>query len=556
VETFPYLSVLTFLPMVGALVIFFIPHISQSTARTVALVSALASFVVSILAFLRFDPNAPFDANSPVPLQERINWGREVGASYFLGVDGIAILLVLLTTLISVIAIVWSWDTVNTRTREYYIALLLLETGMLGVFVALDLFLFYIFWELVLIPMALIIGIWGSSNRVYAAIKFFLYTLFGSLLMLVGIVATYWAYYQQTGELTLSVLDLQQGTYGTTFQIWVFLAFFIAFAVKVPLFPFHTWLPDAHVEAPTAASVILAAVMLKMGGYGFLRFNLPLFEEGTYFWQPWIIGLSVVAVIYGSLVALVQPDMKKLVAYSSVSHMAFVTLGIFVLNIQGMDGAMLVMLAHGFNTGALFLLIGVIYERAHTRLIARFSGLAAVIPTWAGMFVLFMFASIGLPGLSGFAGEFLVALGTFHYNPVLAAITFSVVIFSAWYMMYLTQRVVWSRPKGVLPDPGDGAMTPAEAALLAASDHGHGHGHAVPTISGASQEHHDDHGHGHGAESDVPGEERQVWPDLTRKELLTLLPLVVLTIYVGVYPQSVLNICEPALQRILDMVVR
>ncbi|MBL8127529.1 MAG: NADH-quinone oxidoreductase subunit M, partial [Chloroflexia bacterium] len=293
-ETFPYLSVLTFLPMVGALVILFIPHISQSTARTVALMSALGSLLVSILAFLRFDPRAPFDASGPVPLQERISWGREVGASYFLGVDGIAMLLILLTTIISAIAIIWSWDTINTRTREYYIALLLLETGMLGVFVSLDLFLFYIFWELMLIPMALLIGIWGSTNRVYAAVKFFLYTLFGSLLMLVGIVATYWSYYQQTGELTLSVLDLQQGTYGTNFQIWVFLAFFIAFAVKVPLFPFHTWLPDAHVEAPTAASVILAAVMLKMGGYGFLRFNLPLFEEGTRFWQPWVIALSVI----------------------------------------------------------------------------------------------------------------------------------------------------------------------------------------------------------------------------------------------------------------------
>ena len=542
--------------MVGALVIFLIPHISQSMARTIALISALGSLLVSILAYLRFDPNAPFDASGAVPLQERINWGREVGASYFLGVDGIAMVLILLTTIISAIAIVWSWDTVNVRTREYYIALLLLETGMLGVFVSLDLFLFYIFWELMLIPMALLIGIWGSSNRVYAAVKFFLYTLFGSLLMLVGIVATYWSYYQQTGELTLSVLDLEKGTYGTTFQIWVFLAFFIAFAVKVPLFPFHTWLPDAHVEAPTAASVILAAVMLKMGGYGFLRFNLPLFEQGSLFWQPWIIALSVIAVIYGALVALVQPDMKKLVAYSSVSHMAFVTLGIFVMNIQGLDGAMLVMVAHGFNTGALFLLIGVIYERAHTRLIAKFSGLAAVIPTWAGMFVLFMFASIGLPGLSGFAGEFLVALGTWNYNPVLAAITFSVVIFAAWYMMYMTQRVVWGRPKGVLPDPHDGALTPTEAALLASHDHGHGHGHAVPTISGASQDHHDDHGHGGAAVSEVPGEERQIWPDLTLKELLTLVPLVVLTIYVGVYPQSVLNICEPALQRILDMFVR
>jgi len=563
VDTFPYLSVLTFLPMLGALIIFLIPHISQHAARSIALISALGSFVISLVIYAGFDPLAPFDASGPVPFQERIEWGREVGASYFLGVDGIAVLLILLTTLISVIAIIWSWDTVNTRTREYYIAVLLLETGMLGVFVALDLFLFYIFWELMLIPMALLIGIWGSSNRVYAAVKFFLYTLLGSLLMLVGIVATYWSYYQQTGTLTLNVLELQNGEYGHTFQIWVFLAFFIAFAVKVPLFPFHTWLPDAHVEAPTAASVILAAVMLKMGGYGFLRFNLPLFPDGTYFWQPAIIALSVIAVIYGALVALVQPDMKKLIAYSSVSHMAFVTLGIFVLNIQGLDGAMLVMLAHGFNTGALFLLVGVIYERAHTRLIAKFSGLAGVIPIWSGLFVLFMFASIGLPGLSGFAGEFLVALGAWNYSPWVAAITFSVVIFAAWYMMFMTQRVVWSRPKGALPDPGDGALTPTEAAVLAArSDHGHGHddhgghghGMSVPSISGASHDHHEDEWHTD-AVSDVPGEERQVWPDITRKEALTLVPLVLLTIYIGVYPQAVLNICEPALQRILDMVV-
>ena len=593
-ETFPYLSVLTFLPMLGALVIFFIPHISQGAARTIALISAIGSLVVSVLMAARFDPHAPFEAGVTVPFQERIDWGREVGASYFLGVDGISVLLILLTTLISVIAIVWSWDTVNTRTREYYIAMLLLETGMLGVFVSLDLFLFYIFWELMLIPMALLIGIWGSANRVYAAVKFFLYTLFGSLLMLVGIVATYWAYYQQTGVLTLDVLQLQQGEYGRTFQIWVFLAFFVAFAVKVPMFPFHTWLPDAHVEAPTAASVILAAVLLKMGGYGFLRFNLPLFEEATRFWQPWIIALSVIAVIYGALVALVQPDMKKLIAYSSVSHMAFVTLGTFVLNIQGMDGAMLVMLAHGFNTGALFLLVGVIYERAHTRLIAKFSGLAAVIPTWAGFFVLFMLASIGLPGLAGFAGEFLVALGAWNYRPWVAAITFSVVIFAAWYMMWMTQRVVWGRPKGVLPDPGDGALTPSEAAMLAfagahAAPHGAsgtqahaadvGHGATLvttfPRMAGGAEdgEEHSpeaagpeeapqryefeeafEHGWRPGPGSEVPGEERQIWPDLTLKEALTLLPLAVLTIYVGVYPQSVLNICEPALQRILAMV--
>jgi NADH-quinone oxidoreductase subunit M len=561
VTNFPYLSALTFLPMLGALVIFFIPRISQGAARSIALLTSLGSLLISLVVLFRFDPQAPFEAGVTVPFQERIEWGREIGASYFLGVDGIAVLLIALTTLISVIAIIWSWDTVNTRVRVYYIALLLLETGMLGVFVALDLFLFYIFWELMLIPMALLIGIWGSTNRVYAAVKFFLYTLFGSLLMLVGIIATYWAYYQQTGTLTLDVLQLMQGGYDTTFQIWVFLAFFIAFAVKVPLFPFHTWLPDAHVEAPTAASVILASVMLKMGGYGMLRFNLPLYPDATRFWQPWVIALSVIAILYGAFVALVQPDMKKLIAYSSVSHMAFVTLGIFVLNIQGSDGAMLVMLAHGFNTGALFLLVGVIYERAHTRLIANFSGLAAVIPTWAGFFVLFMLASIGLPGLSGFTGEFLVALGAWNYSPWIAAPTFAVVIFAAWYMMWLTQRVVWGRPKGVMPDPGDGALTPTEAALLASAgpahsqSHAAGHGDAfgapIPRISGGSQEYapeeHSpsapdpsdaparyDQGWHPTAQSEVPGEQRQIWPDLTLKEMLTLLPLAILTIYVGV----------------------
>lgn len=582
--SFPYLSVMTFLPMLGALLLFFIPHVSQQTARVIALLTALGSLLISIILLLRFDPLAPFDSTSTVPFQERFDWGREIGASYFLGIDGIALLLIVLTTLICVLAIIWSWDTVNTRTREYYIAVLLLETGMLGVFVSLDMFLFYIFWELMLIPMALLIGIWGSTNRVYAAVKFFLYTLFGSLLMLVGIVATYWAYYQETGTLTLNVLQLAEGHYGREFQIWVFLAFFIAFAVKVPLFPFHTWLPDAHVEAPTAASVILAAVMLKMGGYGLLRFNLPLYPDATRFWQPWIVLLSVIGILYGAFVALVQPDMKKLIAYSSVSHMAFVTLGIIVLNIQGLDGAMLVMLAHGFNTGALFLLVGVVYERAHTRLIANFSGLAAVLPAWSGFFVLFMLASIGLPGLSGFTGEFLVALGTWNYRPWVAVPTFAVVIFAAWYMMWLTQRVVWGRPKGVLPDPGDGALTPTEKAWLAVAGAGAGHGHGpTPALAGAGghgqtfsvaaeqiaggqeerspdapdpgaspeAQHYDWHT---GAGSQVPGEQRQIWPDLSFKEAITLIPLAILTIAVGLYPQGVLNICEPALQRILDMV--
>jgi NADH-quinone oxidoreductase subunit M len=544
VESFPILSVIAYLPLLGALIIFFIPHVTRETARLVALVTALGSFVLSVLLLIAFDPNAPFEADQPVPFQEKIDWLPSVGASYFMGVDGIAVLLIVLTTLLSLIAIVWSWDTINRRTREYYIALLLLETGMLGVFMALDLFLFYIFWELMLIPMALLIGIWGSANRVYAAVKFFLYTLFGSLLMLVGIVATYQWYFANTGnERTLNVLELAQGDYPLTFQFWVFAAFFIAFAVKVPMFPFHTWLPDAHVEAPTAASVILAAILLKMGGYGMLRFNLPLFPEGSQTWAPWVIFLSVIAILYGAFVALVQPDMKKLVAYSSVSHMGFVTLGIFVFNLQGLDGAMMVMLAHGFNTGALFLLVGVVYERAHTRLISAYSGLATRMPIYSAFFMLFMLASIGLPGLSGFVGEFLVAVGAWLHSPLVAIFTFSVVIVAAWYMMWLFQRVVFGRAPGELPDPHDVELTDEERAELAAAGAHHGgHGHGAPLpVSGGSHDH--DAGH-HGGRAEV-------WPDLTLKEGLTLVPLAVLTIVTGIFPGPIFAIVEPALERIL-----
>jgi NADH-quinone oxidoreductase subunit M len=464
-DSFPILSLTAYAPAVAGLLILLFPRFQQQEARMVALIGSLVSFALSIVMLVDFDKNAEFQ------YQEHRNWLSGIGSSYHMGVDGIALLLIVLTTLISVIAIVWSWDTVQSRQREYYIAILLLETGMLGVFMALDLFLFYIFWELMLIPMALLIGVWGSANRVYAAIKFFIYTLVGSLLMLIGIVATYQAFYEKTGERTLDILRLQDGwslgAYGDVFQGAVFATFLIAFAVKVPMFPLHTWLPDAHVEAPTAASVILAAVMLKMGGYGLLRFNLPLFPEGAEDWGPYLIVLSIIAILYGAFVALVQPDMKKLVAYSSVSHMGFVTLGIFVNvyartadNLQGFNGAMAVMLAHGFNTAALFLLIGVIYERAHTRQISAFGGLAKSMPIYAAFFAYFMFASIGLPGLSGFVGEFLVALGTWEYNKVAAVFTFSIVIFAAWYMMWMFQRVVLGRAKGEAPDPRDSELTP------------------------------------------------------------------------------------------------
>ncbi len=546
-DSFPLLSTIAYLPLLGALVIFFAPRAGRDLSRTIALVAASASFVFSVIMLLAFDHNAEFQ------FTERRVWLEDLGVSYFMGADGIAVLLIALTTLLSLIAVVWSWDTVRTRTREYYIAVLLLETGMLGVFMALDLFIFYIFWELMLIPMALLIGIWGSTNRVYASVKFFLYTLFGSLLMLVGIVAVYQSYFNETGIRSLNILELQGGDYSRVFQFWVFAAFFIAFAVKVPMFPFHTWLPDAHVEAPTAASVILAAVMLKMGGYGMLRFNLPLFPEGTADWAPVIIVLSVVAILYGAFVALVQPDMKKLIAYSSVSHMGFVTLGIFILNLQGLNGAMMVMLAHGFNTGALFLIVGVVYERAHTRSISAFGGLASRMPAWSGYFVLFMFASIGLPGLSGFVGEFLVALGTWEYNRLAAVFTFAVVIFAAWYMLWLVQRVVFERASGQEPDPGDTELTAAERAEIA----GHGgdreggeHGHAAPLpVSGGS---HEAPAHAvHEGQLDSSH-----WPDLTTKEALTLAPLAVLTIVTGIYPKPIFDIVEPSFRAILDAEMR
>jgi NADH-quinone oxidoreductase subunit M len=556
-DNFPLLSAITYLPVIGAILIFFIPNVTRETARVIALVAALASFALSVIMLVGFDHNAEFQYT------ERVEWLEDVGVSYHLGVDGIAVLLIALTTLLSVIAVIWSWDTVQERNREYYVALLLLETGMLGVFVALDLFVFYIFWEIMLIPMALLIGVWGSANRVYAAVKFFIYTLVGSLLMLLGIVATYQAYFEKTGERTLDILELQtgwgKGAYGDVFQGVVFALFLIAFAVKVPMFPFHTWLPDAHVEAPTAASVILAAIMLKMGGYGLLRFNLPLFPEGSEDWAIYIIILSIIAIIYGALVALVQPDLKKLIAYSSVSHMGFVTLGIFVNvmaatadDLQGFNGAMMVMIAHGFNTGALFLLVGVVYERAHTRLISAFGGLAGRMPVYSAFFALFMLASIGLPGLSGFVGEFLVALGTWEYNPWAALLTFSVVIFAAWYMMWMFQRVIFGRLPGELPDPGDTELTEEEKAQLARADvHDIGHGQEPLPVAGGSQEHEsEDDEVDHHALADGRADSSH-WPDLTIKEAITLTPLAILTIAVGVYPKPLFDIVQPTFERIL-----
>ena len=551
-DNFPILSLTTFLPLAGALLIFFWTNADERTTKQIALWTSIATFIVSLGILLGFDRNHP-----AMQLTEHLSWLPNVGVNYDMGVDGVSLWLVLLTTLTSVIAILWSTDTIGKRVREYYIALLLLEVGMIGVFLALDLFVFYIFFELTLIPMALLIGVWGSQNRVYAAVKFFLYTLAGSLLMLVAIVATYQAYFNQTGVRSLNIVDLASQEYGHTFQMWAFAAFFVAFAIKIPLWPFHTWLPDAHVEAPTAGSVILAGVLLKIGGYGLIRFNLSLYEYASHKWAPYIIVLSLIGILYGSLVALVQPDLKKLVAYSSVSHMAFVTLGIFSLNIHGLYGAMIVMLSHGLVTGALFLCVGVIYERAHTRLIGAFGGLATRMPIYASIFGVFMLASIGLPGLSGFVGEFLAMLGAFEKYRWAGAIAMPVVVLSAWYMMWMFQRVVFGRAAGELPDPQDGALTASERAALA---HGGLGAHVMPAVSGGSENVEDD---GQMQSDRVPGAAQgaveghaaehgpTLWPDLTRKELATLVPLLVLTVWMGVYPGFFMHYMKPTFELLL-----
>jgi NADH-quinone oxidoreductase subunit M len=442
ISSLPLLSAIIFLPLVGALIIAFIPKDDHAAIRLAALGVALLTFVLSLLMLIGYLPGRP-----GFQLVEAHDWIPAFGIQYKVGIDGLSAVLVVLTTTLTWISILASFRPITERVKEYMISFLILEVGMIGVFVALDLFLFYIFWEIVLVPMYLIIGIWGGGNRIYATIKFVLYTLVGSLLMLVAILATAFTFQQATGAWT-NAFDFESlrnfaGTVGFTngLQLFAFLAFFLAFAIKVPMFPFHTWLPDAHVEAPTAGSVILAAVLLKLGAYGFIRFALPFFPDAARTFAPAIIVLSLIAIIYGAIVALVQPDLKKLIAYSSVSHMGFVTLGIFVFQEQGMQGAILQMVNHGLITGALFLLVGVIYERTHDRTIAKMGGLAARTPVYAAAFGFFMFASVGLPGLSGFVGEFLVLVGAFAYSPWVAVIATLCMILAAGYLLWMFQRI-------------------------------------------------------------------------------------------------------------------
>ena len=431
----PILSLLTFLPLVGALFIFSIRGDKETVAlnaRSVALWTTGINFFLSLYIWFNFDPST-----ADFQFIEKVEWMPVLGLQYHMGIDGISMLFVLLTTLLSPICILASWEAVQTRVKEYMICFLILETLMVGMFCALDLMVFYIFFEGVLIPMFLIIGIWGGSRRVYSAFKLFLYTLLGSVLMLLAMFAIYVA----AG--TTDIVQLMSYNFPAELQTWLFLAFFASFAVKVPMWPLHTWLPDAHVEAPTAGSVILAGVLLKFGGYGFLRFSLPMFPLATIDFTPMVFTLSIIAVIYTSFVALVQRDMKKLIAYSSVAHMGFVTIGTFTLTIQGVEGAMYVMLSHGIVSAALFLIVGVVYDRIHSRNIEVYGGLVHRMPGYALTFMFFMLASVGLPGTGGFIGEFLVLLGAFQVNAWVCALAALGVILGAAYMLYLYRRIIF-----------------------------------------------------------------------------------------------------------------
>ncbi len=437
---FPLLSVVTFLPLVGAFfIILFIPKTGdeaqyQKNVKNTALFITVMTFLLSLVVWHQFDPSA-----SGMQLTESFRWIDGLGIGYELGIDGISIFFILLTTLLMPLCILASWNSITHQIRNYMVAFLALETLILGIFVSMDFLMFYFFFEASLIPMFLIIGIWGGENRIYAAFKFFLYTFLGSVLLLLALIYIY----KQFGTTHIPTLMEQVPSLPLHIQSWLWFAFFASFAVKVPMWPFHTWLPDAHVQAPTAGSMILAGILLKLGGYGFLRFSLPMLPDASVLYAPFIYWLSIAAVIYTSLVALVQEDMKKLIAYSSIAHMGFVTAGIFALNQQAIEGAIFQMLSHGFVSAALFFAVGVLYDRAHTKKIEFYGGLVHRMPRFAFYFMLFTMASIGLPGTSGFVGEFMILLGVFQDSKVVAALVTTGVIFGAGYMLWLYRRVVF-----------------------------------------------------------------------------------------------------------------
>jgi NADH-quinone oxidoreductase subunit M len=487
--TWPILTVLTFLPLVGVVFLLLIrgdEDVVVRNSRNVALWVSSFTFLVSLFVFYHFDPSF-----SGYQFEDRGEWLKRDGISYHMGVDGISMPFVVLSAFLVPLAILASWHSVKTRMREYMIAFMILETLMIGTFCALDLVMFYLFFEAVLIPMFLIIGIWGGERRVYASFKFFLYTLLGSVLMLVAMLVMY-------GEAgSTNIPHLTAHTFDIGLQTWLFLAFFASFAVKVPMWPVHTWLPDAHVEAPTAGSMILAGILLKMGGYGFLRFSLPMFPDASLYFAPLIFTLSVIAVIYTSLVALAQTDMKKLIAYSSVAHMGFVTVGIFTMTEQGIAGAMFQMISHGLVSAALFFAVGVVYDRLHTREIDAYGGVVDRMPRYAMFFMLMMLASVGLPGTSGFVGEFLVLIGAWQVSTWLAFFTATGLILGAVYMLWLYRRVVFGKAE----KSGVKALQP-----------------------------------------------------MSRREILIFIPLSALVLWYGIFPTSLLDVMQPAIQEVIGHV--
>jgi NADH-quinone oxidoreductase subunit M len=437
----PILSLLIFFPILGAIILLFINKENGRALRWVTLIFSLIEFIFSLPLFFTFESKT-----AAMQFVEDWWWIQSYGISYKLGIDGISLLLVLLTTFLTVLCILCSWTAITFRVKEYMISFLFLETGMIGALVALDLILFYVFWEVMLIPMYLLIGIWGDpKRRIYAAVKFFLFTMAGSVLMLVAILILYFINHKTTGKATFDVLELYQLGIPVGAQYWLFGAFALAFAIKVPMFPFHTWLPDAHTEAPTAGSVILAGVLLKMGTYGFIRFAIPLFPKAAFDLLPVVSILALIGIIYGALVSMMQPDLKRLVAFSSVSHLGYVMLGMFSFNMQGVEGSIYQMLNHGISTGSLFLIVGMVYERRHTRMIAEFGGLSKVMPIYAVFFMIVTLSSIGLPGTNGFVGEFLILLGVFRSNVVYGVLAATGVVLGAAYMLWMFQRVMFGK---------------------------------------------------------------------------------------------------------------
>jgi NADH-quinone oxidoreductase subunit M len=494
-QPFPLLSLITFFPLLGAALLLLVNKEEKERIRRITLAVTLVEFIVSLPLFFQFQP----DSKAIMQFVEYRPWVLNYNIFYFMGIDGISLFLVLLTTFLTAVSVIACWRDIQDKVKEFMICLLFLETGMIGVFVSLDLFLFYVFWEVMLIPMYFLIGIWGNpKRRIYAALKFFIYTMAGSVLMLAAILVLYFTSGNLSGgNNTFNLLRLYQLQLPVELQYWLFLAFGVAFAIKVPMFPFHTWLPDAHTEAPTVGSVLLAAVLLKMGTYGFLRFSIPLFPQASIQLTPLISILALIGIIYGALVCMVQKDLKRLIAFSSVSHLGFVMLGLFALNLQGIEGGILQMLNHGFSTGALFLLVGMLYERRHTRMIEDFGGLWKQMPVFAAFFIVVTLSSIGLPGLNGFVGEFLILVGVFKAKGVYAVVAATGIILAAAYMLWMFQRVMF----GEITKP-----------------------------------------------------ENRVLKDLSKREILVLSCVTLFIFWIGIYPQTFLSRIEPTVKNYLGFV--